>query len=221
MNDDTETLRDWLSVNWSEGSAALDRLEAELTRANDHFNEAVQERDAEVEKLWAAVKESKFGEQVLASEFADLEAENERLQGLYDDAKEALNEEYAVQASLRAEVERLRGENSELRKAFESDEYAIEQAAEVERLRETNDEFVAKHNALADDNQRLTNEAERLRGDADVHRGLMLKAANERLQREAERLRKDYHAMEQSKLNAEMEVRRLRGVIEAEYEEKV
>jgi len=54
MNDDIETIRKELPYYdgpLGDGWAALDRLEAELTRASDHFNEAVQERDVEVERL--------------------------------------------------------------------------------------------------------------------------------------------------------------------------
>jgi len=59
---------------------------------------------------------------------AVLVEENERLRAERDAAR-------TEEDGLERQVERLRSENTELRKAFESDEYAIEQAAEVERLR--------------------------------------------------------------------------------------
>jgi chromosome segregation ATPase len=71
---------------------------------------------------------------------------------------------------LQAEVERLRAEKAEdswswhgVRSEDSWRNDVRELRAEVERLRDTNDKFIAKHNALADSNQRLTNEVERLR----------------------------------------------------------
>jgi hypothetical protein len=58
-------------------------------------------------------------------------AEVERLR----EAEEICLKYHNARAKVMQENERLRAENTELRKAFESDEYAIEQAREVGRLR--------------------------------------------------------------------------------------
>jgi chromosome segregation ATPase len=124
-----------------------------LLKAIDVAEKNTEDRQAEVERLRA--ERLSIG-RVLDDEEAQLALERKlrmRVGGLTKAVGEmepgarefclaAIDEWLDYMVALRdhldgteAEVERLRGENSELRKAFESDEYAIEQAAEIERLR--------------------------------------------------------------------------------------
>jgi chromosome segregation ATPase len=105
---------------------------------------------------WTDDKEAEH--QRIRADFA--EAEVERLQGLYDDAKEALTEEYGVAESLRAEVEKLRANVRDAKDGWESmtrdrDHYADE----AKRLRAdataTEEHFLAKDAAQRAEVERL------------------------------------------------------------------
>jgi chromosome segregation ATPase len=106
------------------------------------------------------------------TKWRELQAENERLRKTQTMLVETAKNRRAEIKRLRerdeltqrmweatlAAVERLTAENTELRKAYESDEYAIEQASEVMRLRNRVNVLQAQLNDSAAGAQRLRDE---------------------------------------------------------------
>jgi hypothetical protein len=138
-------------------SEELDRLFDDLERAAtiDNDERRAQADEKLIKIMFAGLEERVTrlshelsvadypGKRELLAQLRDAEqaklsafSEVERLQGLYDDAKEALAEEYAVQESLRAAVERLRadGENAHLMWLHWCEKWELEHA-EVDGLR--------------------------------------------------------------------------------------
>jgi hypothetical protein len=127
----------------------MDRTEAERLREEPTFNHPNDE-----------------------TKWRELQAENERLRKTQTMLVETAKNRRAEIKRLRerdeltqrmweatlAAVERLTAENTELRKAYESDEYAIEQASEVMRLRNRVNVLQAQLNDSAAGAQRLRDE---------------------------------------------------------------
>jgi hypothetical protein len=130
---DFETVRYWMhgwglpGRDWSEGDAALDRIEAEVERLRG-------QRDVSIEQgqFWAS--------------------EVERLRAVIEEGKQQRTGKMAVLA----EVERLRLELTEALMAGAVFKHRLEEAAaEVEWLKTENAEQVAHGLRLAEENERL------------------------------------------------------------------
>jgi antitoxin component HigA of HigAB toxin-antitoxin module len=172
---DFEKVRKVLPPSLSyEADDALDRIEAELAQADnpaDDSHTRAYENGLRVGKEdRAKLKESATKWFAAHQKLTDIVAErNAEVKSLLETCGHLSDQANAAEA----EVERLQVENSELRKAFESDEYAIEQAREVERLRAGLDQK-NQHEAA------LNNTISRLREEVLMQEGAV--AEVERLQ---------------------------------------
>ncbi|UCE76508.1 MAG: SUMF1/EgtB/PvdO family nonheme iron enzyme, partial [Gammaproteobacteria bacterium] len=210
------TDREELEINLGERSAQLedvqaqvDKLAKQLAQAQDSARQAEQEL---VEATQAANEEMTIR----------LNAEQEIQQALQLDLKKALLErdEHQTQLSL------ITQESVELRAALESAQARLgdhEQAERlVDELREQLQSVERERDAARDAEQSLRQEADRLRADAEVSRGLetmapesagdeVLKEQLEQARRNADQAMRERGEAEQQLLDLRQEVARLRA----------
>jgi formylglycine-generating enzyme required for sulfatase activity/chromosome segregation ATPase len=210
------TDREELEINLGERSAQLedvqaqvDKLAKQLAQAQDSARQAEQQL---VEATQAANEEMTIR----------LNAEQEIQQALQLDLKKALLErdEHQTQLSL------ITQESVELRAALESAQTRLGEQEQAERLleelRERLQRVERERDAARDAEQSLRQEADRLRADAEVSRGLetmvpesagdeMLKAQLEQARASADQAMRERGEAEQQLLDLRQEVERLRA----------